>query len=367
MAGMKIALLTDGVAPYVLGGMQRHAAMLSHQLARQGADVVLFHTVNDEGSAQAARVLEGFPEDVLALLKNIFVAAPRRRSFPGHYLWEAFNYSQLLLSRYQREQINADFIYAQGLSGWAFVTAPSSVRQRLPPIAINAHGYEMFQKTADWRSYMENVVYRPVFKKLTRRADLTFSFPGRIRDIVTQSIGVPPDRIIEMANAVDESWFVSQTQNRTGDIRFLFVGRHERRKGVPELIAALARLAPGGWQAHFVGPLPEPTQLRGPHIHYHGAVRDTLALQRHFDNADFLVCPSYAEGMPTVILEAMARGLAIIATDVGATRTVVNPDNGFLLPSADVGQILAALQSALSLSSTDLFAIKKASSAESVG
>jgi len=356
MAGMKIALLTDGVAPYVLGGMQRHAAMLSHQLARQGADVVLFHTVNDEGSAQAARVLEGFPEDVLALLKNIFVAAPRRRSFPGHYLWEAFNYSQLLLSRYQREQINADFIYAQGLSGWAFVTAPSSVRQRLPPIAINAHGYEMFQKTADWRSYMENVVYRPVFKKLTRRADLTFSFPGRIRDIVTQSIGVPPDRIIEMANAVDESWFVSQPQNRTGDIRFLFVGRHER-----------ARLAPGGWQAHFVGPLPEPTQLRGPHIHYHGAVRDTLALQRHFDNADFLVCPSYAEGMPTVILEAMARGLAIIATDVGATRTVVNPDNGFLLPSADVGQILAALQSALSLSSTDLFAMKKASSAESVG
>ena len=43
------------------------------------------------------------------------------------------------------------------------------------------------------------------------------------------------------------------------------------------------------------------------------------------------MCPSYSEGMPNVILEAMSRGLAIMATDVGAVRLLVSEDNGILL------------------------------------
>ena len=45
-----------------------------------------------------------------------------------------------------------------------------------------------------------------------------------------------------------------------------------------------------------------------------------------------MVCPSYSEGMPTVILEAMSRGCAIIATDVGAVTEEVDLSNGWVLP-----------------------------------
>ena len=43
------------------------------------------------------------------------------------------------------------------------------------------------------------------------------------------------------------------------------------------------------------------------------------------------MCPSYSEGMPNVIMEAMSRGLAIIATDVGAVSKLVDEENGWLI------------------------------------
>ena len=49
------------------------------------------------------------------------------------------------------------------------------------------------------------------------------------------------------------------------------------------------------------------------------------------DNCDILICPSYSEGMPNVILEGMSRGLAIITTDVGANELLVSNENGKLI------------------------------------
>ena len=53
------------------------------------------------------------------------------------------------------------------------------------------------------------------------------------------------------------------------------------------------------------------------------------------DSSDVLICPSYSEGMPNVILEAMARGLVIITTDVGANSLMVGEDNGLLLNNSN--------------------------------
>jgi glycosyltransferase involved in cell wall biosynthesis len=59
---------------------------------------------------------------------------------------------------------------------------------------------------------------------------------------------------------------------------------------------------------------------------YQGVVRDQNLLMEKFDACDVLLLPSLSEGMPTVILEAMARGLDVIASDVGAVSELVeNP------------------------------------------
>lgn len=50
-----------------------------------------------------------------------------------------------------------------------------------------------------------------------------------------------------------------------------------------------------------------------------------------YHNVNVLVCLSYSEGMPNVVLEGMASGCAIIATDVGAVSEIVDKTNGWLI------------------------------------
>ena len=141
----------------------------------------------------------------------------------------------------------------------------------------------------------------------------------------------------------------------------MFLGRYERRKGIEELHAVLSAWQGPEIEFVFIGPIPKEKQLDLPWVQYRGSISDSAALQAELDQGDILVCPSYAEGMPTVILEAMARGLAIIATDVGATRELVDDENGHLIPTLTIEALQSALLAMSALSDQDLDAMKIAS------
>lgn len=118
-------------------------------------------------------------------------------------------------------------------------------------------------------------------------------------------------------------------------LKFLFLGRYERRKGIEELNKAILLVnkeQPNTpLEFHFVGPLPESVRLPFANTIYHGEIRERKKLIDVVRSCDVLVCPSWSEGMPNVILEAMAAGLTVIATDVGATNVLVNHQTGYLL------------------------------------
>src|SRR5690606_31562954 len=71
---------------------------------------------------------------------------------------------------------------------------------------------------------------------------------------------------------------------------------------------------------------------------------DTEKLKQILREYDVLVCPSHSEGMPNVILEAMASGLAVVATDVGAVNLMVSEKNGWLLPKVEVNLLTETLK-----------------------
>ena len=101
---------------------------------------------------------------------------------------------------------------------------------------------------------------------------------------------------------------------------------------------------------HFVGNIPINKQLKLDNISlfYHGIVTEPKEKKDIFDSCDVLVCPSYSEGMPNVILEAMARGLAIIATDVGAISEMVDSTNGILMANNKSQLIMSSIMESIS-------------------
>jgi glycosyltransferase involved in cell wall biosynthesis len=72
-----------------------------------------------------------------------------------------------------------------------------------------------------------------------------------------------------------------------------------------------------------------------------------------------LVCPSYSEGMPTVILEAMACGLAVIASDVGAVSEQVNQQNGLLIEAGNAKQLEMAIRKFIQMPKDELNLMKE--------
>lgn len=360
-SGLHVVLVSDGVYPWKLGGIQRHTAMLAVHLVDAGARVTLLHTAADPEARRRAGALEGFPPEQRSFIRSIMVDVPRPGRMPGHYARDCERLSDEFLSRYDDENVAADFIYAQGMTGISFAKARRLGRTDLPPVGVHPHGLEMFQAVADWRSWAGNLPMRATMRRQCRDADWVLSFPGKIRAIVERECGVPAERIIETTNAVDESWLVSDRSRPGSSRRFVFVGRHERRKGMPEILEAIEGLSGEGLEFHFVGPIPEAQRLRRADVVYHGTVTDTASLQSILDRSDVLFCPSWSEGMPTVVIEAMARGLAVIATDVGATSAWVGDDNGILLPTPNARGLRAAIERLWRMPSEDLLRLQRAS------
>jgi glycosyltransferase involved in cell wall biosynthesis len=360
---LHVALLADGVYPYRLGGIQRHTRMLALHFAKAGVQVTLLHSADTPELRARAEALDDFPAEARSKIKSLVVVPPKAGRYPGHYLHDCQRYSRVLLDRYREENVGADFVYAQGLTGIAFGAARRGATD-LPPVGVNQHGYEMFQKAANLRAWLEQFVLRGQVVALDRSADVVFTFPRKIRAIVERRCKVPSERLVEVPNAIDGSWIVAHRPAPTAKRRFLFIGRHERRKGVPELLEAIAPLRASGVEFHFVGPIPEQLRLKRDDVVYHGTVTDTATLQGILDLSDVLLCPSFAEGMPTVVLEAMARGLAVIATDVGATAEWVGADNGVLLPFPDVGALRTAIERCIAMPVSELHRLQAASIAK---
>lgn len=133
----------------------------------------------------------------------------------------------------------------------------------------------------------------------------------------------------------------------------LFVGEFTARKGIGDLIELLPDLDLADTEFVFVGhggDMEEDLKQAVAESQY--SLRrvysgiSTLALRQWFAVADLLVLPSYEEGRPTVIYEAMASETAVLATDVGGVgEQVLDGTTGSLIQPGDVEDLEARLTS----------------------
>jgi len=146
-------------------------------------------------------------------------------------------------------------------------------------------------------------------------------------------------------------------QRSSGLVELLYVGRIVAEKGLCDLIDALSELLKSptpnyrltliGWGAHG-----EMERLRdyiaqhgvGHAVDVLGAMPPGPALLQAFRSCDIFVLPSWSEGTPRVLVEAMAMGRAVVATRVGGVPDLIEDgDNGYLVEPRRPDQLAAAI------------------------
>ena len=334
--------------------MQKHSFYLCKYFARKGVYVELFHTTDNNSTIDLKTI---FSKEELKYVRAWYIPKPQSDKFPGHYTRAAFKYSKNICNKLKEVleiQPDIDFIYAKGLTGWYMLKNKSNLNLDLP-IGINVHGYEYFQKTASIRHKLEQYLLIPAFTLINKKADFIFSYGGKISDIIKKNIKNSSTKIIEIPTGIESDFLVNEFRPTLGKRRFVFLGRNERRKGVFELNTAINKLSEKeDLDFHFIGDIPQKNRIESGSVFYHGVLRDRESITKILQNSDILVCPSYSEGMPNVILEGMASGCAIIASDVGAVNIQVGNENGWLIEPGSISSLEHAMLNALKISEEEL-------------
>lgn len=169
--------------------------------------------------------------------------------------------------------------------------------------------------------------------------------------------------LIKTTTLDDSSFYQREDTCMNDTIRVLFTGRINFQKGLRELIDAVASLAPKhklhidivGWEEKgsfsYEEALKERAEEKGiaSDLTFHGKKKIGPELQAYYKQADIYVIPSYHEGFPRTIWEAMAASLPVIATTVGSIPYYLNnEEHGLLVPPRDTASLAAAIERIIS-------------------
>ena len=167
------------------------------------------------------------------------------------------------------------------------------------------------------------------------------------------------DKIRFVPNGVDDAFYALPTGRdhlAPSPFKLLFIGSLIPRKGLDVLLKALAGTnSQASWTLTVVGEGPEKDYLKSlatdlginTNLRFLGSISPDGIPQLMRDH-HILILPSYREGRPNVVLEAMAAALPVLATNIEGTRELIQHDQtGWLVPPGDVDELSGALDDLL--------------------
>ncbi len=336
-------LIVTGIFPPDIGGPATYVPKIAEGLRQRGHEVRVLTTSepedldsDDEGYA--------FP---------VFRMNRRTR------LWRRPFYYMRHILRHGRD---VDVIYANGVF---LETALANLWLRKPLVmkivgdeaweratrrGWTRDGFEAFQRR---RQSWQAELFKRVRTWSVKQADRIIT-PSRYLQQVVANWGVPKERIhvvynaFELPERIDPQPIPLQTP-----FKVVTVGRLLPLKQIDGILEAVARISEVGLV--IIGDGPERFHLEqlaekmaiAERVYFAGKLNHahTLGVMA---NCDIFVLNSTHEGLPHVVLEAMALGLPVVATAVGGTPEVVkNGHNGFLIPPGDNAALRGVLRKLL--------------------
>jgi len=191
--------------------------------------------------------------------------------------------------------------------------------------------------------------------RLARSIDAVTVIHPRLRDYVVRELCMPADRVHMIPNGVDTGRYrpLDPEQARsthTGGAEMVIgcVARLHPDKDHMTLLEAFSLLPLGTARLLLVGEGPERARLEArvhdlglSHwVEFLGGRSDIESLMHQFD---CMVLSSRTEGLPLVLIEAMACGVPCVATSVGGIPDLLNPDAGVVVPPGNPGALAEAL------------------------
>jgi len=303
----------------------------ANELAQQSAGfphIELFLVTFDRGNSSAE-----FVSAARALQLDVDVIPERRR----------FDRSVIRTLRKIVERCSPDVIVTHQVKSH-FLMNVSRLGQKYPWVAFN-HGYT----TTDRKMLLYNWLDRWSLPNADRVVTVCDAFAKQL-----VKMGVPRERIHVQHNSIRPEPAVNVEEMRAlrrqlgmkeGVRMILAVGRLSKEKAQIDLLRAFKKLsdtqAESDARLVIVGDGPERGPLEeaaaalgvGDRVVFSGQVKN---VEVYYAAADVLVNPSHSEGSPYVLLEAMAAGLAIVATAVGGVPEIVeNNETALLVPASN--------------------------------
>jgi len=191
---------------------------------------------------------------------------------------------------------------------------------------------------------------KSLFGIMLRHLDLVIVFSEVQKQLIIDKYRVKPNKIVIVPNAVGQQFFQTKTyRTPTKVLRMLYVGRLSSQKRVDRLIKVMSKLTiPATLSILGSGELErdlqdQTQQLGLTNVTFEG-VKTNSELIDAYAQADVFLSASDIEGAPLVLLEAMAMGLPIIATDVIGTHELIH-GNGVLIKRPYISGFVDTLSS----------------------
>ena len=340
---MKVALISTGILPVPPqwgGAIELHSLNLALALARGGHET---HFVTDTTRSF-------IPEEHLVVHR---INAPSMR-FQSGFVEGVWNHviGGILAFRVALGVITSDdfdVIHVQGAIP-GFLLSRTGIAK---PLVYTVHNPPpvLFRYPSMYQEALRRFFHLQVEIPLVNQADHVISVSEDIRKYLVKTMGLVEDSISFIPNGVDTATYrpgLSRTALQKSlpglpEQYILFVGQLTYRKGVDVLLEALSRPNSSSVHAVVVGDGPERRRLTllsrelgvENRAHFVGGVSREL-LPSLYSNAQCFVLPTRGEGMPLVLLEALASGLPIVATNIGSISAILEKRLvGFLFEKED--------------------------------
>jgi len=331
---VKIAVIGPLEFPGRQGGMTRHIEEVYARIASDGHDVTVFTRRAPEGAEYRGMRVQTVP------------AIPTSP-------WDRVSYSAVASTRAAATRCDVVHYHSYSNSGWCFIPRAAGAK-----VLMTVHRLE-------WLDEKWGAVGRAVLQAnaaVTHRVASAFiavspEFEEYLRGVVPR--GRPIVRIpngVAMPDEIDDH--AAEHVGLTPDGFLLAVSRLVPEKGLDVLLDALDRLAEDGDDdatpipVAVAGRARNPTQYsrdlearaaRSPvPVHLLG-VQPSAVVHGLYQSARALVAPSRAEGNPLTVIEAMAHGACVVASDIPPHRELLG-DAGVLVPVGDAAALADAVR-----------------------